>query len=59
MVMNRVTRISKYFGIVLNVRLVVMLCGKYVCSIAFGGKGNAGYRGAFLTSTQKSIIDLQ
>lgn len=52
-------RISKYFGIVLNVRLVVMLYGKYVCGIAFGEKGNVGYRGTFLTSMQKSIIDLQ
>lgn len=36
-----------------------MLYGKYVCGIAFGEKGNVGYRGTFLTSMQKSIIDLQ
>lgn len=49
MVVNQVTKSSKYFDTVLDVKADVMLYRKCVCSIAFGGKKECGM--------QRNIVD--
>lgn len=44
MLVNQVTKSSKYFDIVLDVKADVMLHRKCVCSAAFGEKRDVGHR---------------